>query len=196
MVNTPGGAVGAASDEALLAAIAARDAAAFAAFYDRHNLLAYHLARKLLGGDREAAADVAQEVFLAVWRRAGTFDPARGAARTWLLSSVHHAAVGRTRGRWAHERRAAPLGPALGLAAPAPDDPAAAAEAAERAALVRGALATLPAPQREALALHYGAGLTCDALAARTGVPPGTARGRLRLGRERLRLALAPLAAE
>ena len=180
------------SDVALLEAIAARDQAAFAALYDRHSLHAYHLARKLLG-EREAAEDVVQEVFLRVWRRAATFDPARGAAVAWLLSSVHHAAISRTRGRWARERQALPLDERCALSAP--DDPGAEVEAAERAGLVRAGLATLPAPQREAVELYYFEGLTCAELATRTAAAVGTAKGPLRLARAHLRAALTPVAA-
>ncbi len=157
-----------ASDEALLAAVADGDQAAFAALYDRHNLLACNLAHRLLG-DREAAEEVVQDVFLRLWLGAATFDPARGAARNWLLSSVHHATISRTRGRWAHERRAVAVG-------------------------VRVGLATLPAPQREAVELYYFADLSCAELAAQTATALGTVKGRLRLARAHLRATLGPLA--
>jgi len=175
------------SDERLLRAIGDDDQTAFAALYDRHCLAAFHLARKLLA-DHEAAEEVVQEVFLNVWRRAATFDPARGAARTWLLSSVHHAAISRTRGRWAHERRAVGLDEHPLLAAP--DDPAAAFEVAERDGRLRGALGTLPVSQRQAVELHYFAGLTCAELALHTATPLGTVKGRLRMARVSLRAIL------
>jgi len=179
-----------ASDEALLAAVADGDQAAFAALYDRHNLLACNLAGRLLG-DREAAEEVVQDVFLRLWRGAATFDPARGAARAWLLSSIHHAAISRTRGRWAHERRAVALNDRV--LPPAPDDPASEVEAAERASGLRAGLATLPAAQREAVELYYFADLSGPALAARTATPLGTVKGRLRLARAQLRATLATM---
>ena len=182
---------GTASDADLLAAITDGDQAAFAALYDRHHRFAFQLARKLLD-DREAAEDVVQEVFLGVWQRAATFNPARGAAKTWLLSSVHHAAISRTRGRWAHDRRAVALDDGLRLRAA--DDPHAAVEAAERAVGVRVGLATLPAPQREAMELYYFADLSCAELAAQTATALGTVKGRLRLARAQLRATLDPLA--
>ena len=58
------------SDAALLAAIAARDGAAFAAFYRRHvpTVLAYLLRET---HDRETAADLTAEVFAAILLAAG-----------------------------------------------------------------------------------------------------------------------------
>ena len=131
------------SDAQLLLAIARDDQAAFAALYDRHSVHAFHLARKILR-DHEAAEEIVQEVFLRVWQRAGTFDPARGAARAWLLSSIHHAAISRTRGHRARERGVVALDERLRLRAA--DDPATGAEAAELAGRVRAGLAALPAP--------------------------------------------------
>jgi RNA polymerase sigma-70 factor (ECF subfamily) len=54
-------------------------------------------------------------------------------------------------------------------------------------ALVRSALATLPAPQREALALAYFGGLTQQEIADKTGLPLGTIKTRMRLGMQKMR---------
>lgn len=79
--------------------------------------------------------------------------------------------------------------------APGPRRSGGEVEAAERAGLVRARLATLPAPQREAVELYYFDGLTCAELATRTAAAVGTAKGRLRLARAHLRAALTPVAA-
>lgn len=179
------------SDAELLLAIGVRDHAAFAVFYSRHQLRAFYLARRILD-DQETAAEIVQEVFLQIWQRATMFDPARGAAQTWLLASVHHAAISRTRGRWGRERHAIALDEHLWLRAPG--DPAADAEAAERASWLHAGLATLPTAQREAIELHYFGGLTCVELAAQTATGTNTVKGRLRRAREQLRVTLAPLA--
>lgn len=43
--------------------------------------------------DREAAADVLQEVYLKVWRRAGRYDPAIASPITWLGTIARNAAI-------------------------------------------------------------------------------------------------------
>ncbi len=59
---------------------------------------------------------------------------------------------------------------------------------------LRGALARLSAVQREAVVLAYFGGYRAAEIAARQGVPPGTAKGRLRLGLRALQQDLAQLA--
>ena len=67
------------SDEALVARVVQRDAAAFAALYDRYARRVYVLAAHLLG--TAAAEEVVQELFLRLWQKAEQFDPARGQFR-------------------------------------------------------------------------------------------------------------------
>ena len=59
--------------------------------------------------------------------------------------------------------------------------------------VLMAALRTLPAPQREAIALHYLADLPVQAVAESTGVPVGTVKTRLRRGRAALAVLLAEL---
>jgi RNA polymerase sigma factor (sigma-70 family) len=72
------------SDSALLSAIAARDGAAFAVFYRRHlpAMLAFLLRETR---DREAAADLAAEVFAAVLLSAGRYAEQGESATPWVL---------------------------------------------------------------------------------------------------------------
>jgi len=72
------------SDAALLAAIAGRDGAAFAVFYRRHlpAVLAFLLRETR---DREAAADLAAEVFAAVLLAAGRYAEQSSSATPWVI---------------------------------------------------------------------------------------------------------------
>jgi uncharacterized protein len=77
-----------------------------------------------------------------------------------------------------------------------PRDPAEIAEERELAALVRAAIAELPAGQREAVTLYYLAGLTQAEAAAHLGIPPGAVKTRLHKARASLRVRLRPIAKE
>lgn len=175
--------VDAVSDEELLARAAREDVDALAALYDRHRSIAYGVALRITGSV-PAAEDVLQEAFLGVWRQAGSFDRSRGPARTWLLAIVHHRAVDAVRRR----RGAEPLPELDAMTPPSMVVPDIWSEVAERldAEAVRRALASLPAPQREAIELAYWGGLTQVEIAARENLPLGTVKGRMRLGLQAL----------
>ena len=177
------------SDACLLAAIAAGDEAALGRFYDRHAAGALGLACRMVG-DRRTAEEVVQDTFVAVWRRASTFSPARGEPRSWLLGIVHHRAVDRLRGRAA-------------AAATAELDLDAAVDLSDgvdgwrevdtlltREAIGHG-LARLPAEQRLAVELAFFGGLTHVEVAERLRLPIGTVKGRVRLALRRLRAILS-----
>jgi RNA polymerase sigma-70 factor (ECF subfamily) len=76
-------------DAELLAAVAARDGAAFSAFYRRHlaEVLAY-LVRET--GDSELAADLAAEVFAAVLLSAGRYEAQHPSALPWVVGIARH----------------------------------------------------------------------------------------------------------
>src|SRR5262249_38819493 len=81
-----------ASDEALLAGMAAGDRDAAAAFVRRFQHRVVGLAVTMLG-DPAQAQDVAQEAFLRAWRNGSTYDPGRGSVPTWLLTVTRNLAI-------------------------------------------------------------------------------------------------------
>ena len=174
------------SDLSLLQALTAHDLSALSALYDRYGRVAYSLAHRILG-EPEAAEDVVQEAFLAAWKGAGTFRAERGNVRGWLLSIVHHRSVDLLRRRTAF--RPAPLEAADRM----PADVDVAEEAARNleGGTVRAALGALPEAQRRTLELAYFGGYTQSELAELMGVPLGTVKGRMRIGLQKMRRALA-----
>ena len=80
------------SDHGLLALVARGDREAFARLYDQYSEAAYSLAVRIVR-DRDLAADVVQDAFLAVWKQASRFDARRGQPSTWILTLTHHKAV-------------------------------------------------------------------------------------------------------
>jgi RNA polymerase sigma-70 factor, ECF subfamily len=156
--------------------------------YDRYAGTALAVALRVVS-DRTEAEDVVHDAFVVVWRKIDRFDAGRGSLRAWLLTVVRNRAIDRVRARRtsvdvedADERSLLRTGPN-----PTWEDALRRTSAAE----VRAALDALPDDQRRALELAYLEGYTYREVADLTGVPPGTAAGRLRLGLAKLRDALA-----
>jgi RNA polymerase sigma-70 factor (ECF subfamily) len=176
------------SDDVLVARLRERDTDAFATLYDRHSRLAFGLAYRIVG-EASAAEDVVQEAFLSLWRQAETFKPERAAARTWLLSIVHHRAIDRVRRAGKRELSEGAL---EGL--PERPDESTNVEhevtASMEAATVREAMRILPREQQQAIELAYFSGLSHSEIARALDVPIGTIKGRLRIGLQKMRTFL------
>lgn len=174
-----------------MAYLAAGQQDALAPLHRRYAPLVFNLAAQTL--DRAAAEEIVQDVFLAVWRKADTFDPARGSFRTWVLRIAHLRVLNELRRR--HRRpQVAPDPDGLRFAAladhgPTPDD---AAWSEYRRTVVQEAVAHLPPPQRQALSLAFFDDLTHEQIAAYLNLPLGTAKTRIRAGLTKLRVYLTP----
>jgi RNA polymerase sigma-70 factor (ECF subfamily) len=176
--------VGSASLEYLLAVVAQGDHEAFEAVYDRSAPQVYGLVRRVLR-DAAQAEEVAQEVFLEVWRSAASFDASRAGAMTWLLTIAHRRAVDRVRSAQAASDRDVRFGRLQ-----VERDVDVVSEAVEQrleTAAVREALSSLTVLQRQALTLAYYGGYTHTEVAELLGVPLGTVKTRIRDGLIRLR---------
>lgn len=190
--------------------IAAGDEAAFVIAYDRHASYLFGSLVRFLG-DREVAAEVVQDAFVILWRRASQFDASAGSLLTWLLSIARHRAIDRLR---AEGRR--PLRDAASLdalvtdgaapaAAPRSDvppelvassstDPGTIADRRWVQAIVRTGIAELPDHEREVIVLAYSQDLSQAQIAARLDWPIGTVKSRTRRALAQLRVHLAGLA--
>lgn len=196
-------------DGALVRRVAGGDDTAFMSLYDRHAGLVFGTAVRFLR-DREAAAEVVQDVFLAIWQRAGQFDPRSGSAVGWFVGIARNRSIDRLRAD-ARRPNLASGHPAYGHAAgagaaPALDafdgtgggpggsrdgDPAAELDRAWTRALVRTTLADMPTDERRVVVMAYDEGLSQSEIADRLGVPIGTVKSRTRRALARLRLRLA-----
>ena len=76
------------SDEELMSQLAAGRQDALGPLHGRYASLVFNLAAQWI--DRATAEEIVQDVFVAVWRKAGSFDPARGSFRVWVLRIAHH----------------------------------------------------------------------------------------------------------
>jgi|SRR5579884_261114 len=182
------------SDEELMEQLAGGREEALAPLHGRYAPLIFNLAAQSL--DRPAAEEIVQDVFVAVWRRADTYDPERGPVRPWLLQIAHLRVLNelRRRGR----RPATVPDPEGERLAAVPDDAPPPDEAAWRdfrREAVQQAVAALPPQQRQALSLAFFDDLTHEQIAAFLGLPLGTAKTRIRTGMQKLRISLVTLLA-
>jgi len=189
------------SDDQLMRAYAAGDAAAFEQLYTRHQAALYRFVRRLLG---QSAAAQAEEVFQDTWLRAiqarRDWQPQGASFRTWLFTLAHHRAVDvlRKSGREVSttvedDDSGATWEPP---SAPWAGWPAATAQA-EDIAFWRSAgqrlldcLEGLPLAQKSAFLLHHEDGLSVDELARALEVGFETAKTRLRYAMSRLRACM------
>ena len=170
-----------------------QDPATFARAYDEHARTVYATAYRVLN-DATLAQDVVQDVFLRLWRRPEGFDPSRGSLVTYLRLIARSRAVDVWREHQAAGRAADRLKTETEIVVDLQADagrPAREVERADDASALRAAVSQLPEPQREAVVLAYWGGLTAEEIAARTGIPLGTAKSRLRLALGRLRVGAA-----
>ena len=170
-----------ATDASLLVRMAHRDPKTLDTFYTRHVRAVFSLALTMLGEHRHAT-DLTQDVFLLVWRSAGTYQPT-GSARAWLLRLTRNCAIDELRRHPQRLASAATLPEHIFHALP---DPLALADAAERQA-VRDALATLLAEQKDALFLAFFQGLSHQEIATCLRIPLGTIKARIHRALQTLR---------
>jgi RNA polymerase sigma-70 factor (ECF subfamily) len=180
------------SDEDLMRQLAAGRQEALGPLHGRYASLVFNLAAQTI--DRATAEEIVQDVFVAVWRKAGTFDPARGSFRAWVLRIVHVHVLNELRRR-GRRVRTEPDPQGLGLAAAPALGPGPAEEAwrTHRRVIVRAAVEALPPPQRQALSLAFLEDLTHQQIADFLDLPLGTAKTRIRTGLQTLRVMLSPL---
>ena len=169
-----------------MAALAARiakerDKAAFERLFD-------HFAPRLngylqrLGADTGTAEEITQEVMSTLWRKAALFDPTKSSLATWLYRIARNRRIDgirRDRADALDESEPALLPSAM-------PDPLDIVAVRRRDEAVRSALEALPAEQLGLVRLAFFDALSHSEIAARTGLPLGTVKSRLRLAFARL----------
>jgi RNA polymerase sigma-70 factor, ECF subfamily len=179
------------TDREMLALVAREDQQAFSRLYDRLSGPLYSVALRMLG-DAAEAQDALQDVFLQLWRRAGSYDVDQSSVFSWAILMTRSRVIDRLRAR----------GRRLRVVSSSTDDDASkvamahastiesAADTADRneeAVRVRSSLSKLPAEQREAIEMAFFNDLTHHEIAAALGQPLGTIKARIRRGLLKLR---------
>lgn len=178
------------SDEALLNAIAGGAVWAMDVLYQRYHRILYSLAYRMVA-DHQIAEDLLQESFLAIWRRSTSYSPSSGAARSWLISILHHRAIDHLRRVRRHSSIVeAPLEELELDETTAFPDVWGEAWRSITSSQVRAALMQIPTEQRMVIELAYFQGWTHTEIAEGTQTPLGTVKARMRLGLNHLKRAL------
>lgn len=142
-----------------------------------------------MGAGPDQAEEITQDVMVAVWSRAGTFEPAKASATTW----IYRIARNRRIDLWRREQKFVPDLYEPLLHGTEPEQPSQVLEAAEQAKKVREAVAQLPDELAHILKLAYFEGLTHREIALKLHLPLGTAKSRIRKATKFVRYSLDPL---
>ena len=174
------------ADDALVARVAGGDGSAWQAIVDRH-------AQSILGsawymlGDRTEAEDVAQETFIRLMGKAGSWQPGGPKLRTWLYRVAANLCIDRRR-----QKRTEPLNTVAERADPTTDEGAVGHSIDVTRAVAR-AMAELPERQRQALTLVHFQGLSNIEAAEALEVSVDALESLLARGRRAMRGTLEPV---
>jgi RNA polymerase sigma-70 factor (ECF subfamily) len=173
-------------DTRLVVGIGRMEEEALAEIHRRYGGAVVALAQRVVG-NRALAEDVAQEIFVRLWRSPTTFDPERGSLRSYLLTQTHGRSVDLVRAEQARRTREER---SARLSRPEAGDVEREAWLLFAGAQARAALDSLSEGERAAIELAYFGGLTYQQVAAQLDEPEGTVKSRIRAGLARLRSAL------
>jgi RNA polymerase sigma-70 factor (ECF subfamily) len=129
--------------------------------------------------------ETTQDVYAQVWRTAAGYNPADGAALTWVMTLAHRRAVDRVRAEAAASRREWTYGTTQ-VETPTDIVAETAVLRAERRR-VTDCLGSLSETQRQAIGLAYYDGLTYTQVSDRLAISLGTVKSRMRDGLRKLR---------
>jgi len=187
------------TDEELLESLKRGDEEAFAELMRRYKRRVFGTAYRYLG-NHEDAADVAQEVFVKVYRHIGSFT-AKAKLNTWIYRIVVNTSVNKLRSR---KRRGEEMAESLeklkeeGMAIPVAANvnpgptPLESLERKELEGLLQAKLDALPEQYRLVFILRELRQFSYEEIAEMMDVPLGTVKSRLNKARHRLRDMLAP----
>jgi RNA polymerase sigma-70 factor (ECF subfamily) len=164
--------------------LSAGDVAAFEKLYERYRERAYRVALSVCRDDGRAQ-DAVQEAFFSIWTGPAAYRADRGAVAPWLLTVVRYRAIDVARRNGPQAARSANADRLNGRAAAG--DIAQTAIDHDDADRLHALLSLLPETQQEVIALAFYGELSHSEIANHLGLPPGTIKGRMRLGLKKLR---------
>lgn len=177
-------------DIQLLRLIAQAQTEALHELFERYNRLVFSVALAIVG-DRGTAEEITLDVFVQVWKRAGTYQQDRAKVSTWLIAITRHHSIDIL--RWQKSRPETDSLNWEGISlqnGPVVHNLEENVEQNLQRNRVRKALSQLPDEQRETLIMAYFKGYTQSQISEALGQPLGTIKTRIRLGMQKLRKLL------
>jgi RNA polymerase sigma-70 factor (ECF subfamily) len=169
-------------DTELLQRMANGDTLAFAEFYDRYSTLLFSIAIRVLG-DVHEAEEVLQDSARLVWEHAPIYNSAMGKPLSWAVVITRNKAIDRLRVLQRKSEAIAKITEeAVADFSTHSRETSTEAISNETGALLRNALASLPAEQRLTIELAFFGGLSQTEVAAQLDKPLGTIKARIRRG--------------
>jgi RNA polymerase sigma-70 factor, ECF subfamily len=168
------------SDEGLIAQIAQGDRLAMAALFARYRVRVFRFLLRMVRNET-TAEDLNSDVFLDVWRQAGTFE-GRSAVSTWIFSIARFKALNLLARRPEAELDEDKAGAIEDDA----DDPEVALAKKDKAAVLRACLVKLSAEHREIVNLVYYQHKSVEDVAGIVGIPEATVKTRMFYARRKL----------
>jgi len=169
------------SEQELVTLLRARDQQAFGYLYEHYAAALNGIVSSIVTSP-ETAEDVLQLVFVNIWKRIESYDPAKGRLFTWMLNIARNAAIDEIRSKAHRDQQ-------KNLAIPESGE---LAEAGFSTAMVqdvglRKMLTKLKEEYRILLDLAYFQGYTQEEIAQLRQIPLGTVKTRIRSALQQLR---------
>ncbi len=173
-------------DRALINRLLERDEGALREVMSTYGGLVFGMAKRVVA-DPTMAEEVAQDAFLALWRRPSSYNSDRGSLQSFLLGVTRNKAIDLVRHEESLKRTKDALITEATSEGESPNELAVGMEERDE---LRAALFSISEVQREAVVLAYFGGRTYREVADELGIPEGTAKTRLRDGLAKLRQVL------
>jgi RNA polymerase sigma-70 factor (ECF subfamily) len=168
------------ADEVLITSIAKGDRLAMEALFARYRVRVYRFVLRMVRNEA-IAEDLNSDVFLDVWRQAGTFK-GRSAVSTWIFSIARFKALTALKRRPTEELDEEKVDTIMDHA----DDPEVALAKKNKAAVLQQCLSKLSAEHREIVNLVYYQHKSVEDVAAIVGIPEATVKTRMFYARKKL----------
>jgi RNA polymerase sigma factor (sigma-70 family) len=163
------------NEQELVYLLKQRNNQAFSYLYDNYSGALYTIVLQIIR-ENELASDVLQEVFINIWRKIESYDPAKGRLFTWMLNIARNASIDTLRSKsFQNTQKNQALGDNVNIATSSQ-----VTQMNVDNIGLRKTLSMLKPEQSTLMELAYFKGYTHEEIAEIEGIPLGTVKTRIR----------------